>query len=169
MAAKIGTIIPLPADTRAQTGFDAIVRLTYADIAQLTSGTAQAIIPANALAVATGVSPIGAYVVHFAPVVVTAVAASAGTLTTLTYVVGDGGSTNRFVASANAMAAAVGVAYTSKYQYLAADTIDIIFTLNTNSTAVISSVATLSAGQIDFYVKIVDLGKLANVVEPSAT
>jgi len=165
--ATIGTIIPLPAETRALLGYDYIWRLTYAEIAQLTSGTAQALFPANALAAATKTSPAGVVVEKIVPKVVTAVAASAGTLTTLTYTLGDGASANRFVASANAMSAAWGTAYTSKYAYAAADTIDITFTLNTDSEAVISTVATLSAGQIDFYVKLADLSGLSDVIQPS--
>lgn len=165
--ANIGTLIPLPFESNVA-GYTHILRLTYQDIAALTSGTAQAVVPINALAAATGTLPAGMHVSKVLPRVVTAVAASAGTLTTLTYVLGDGGSTNRFVASADATAAAWGVAYTSKFVYTAADTIDIIFTLNTNSTAVISSVATLSAGQIDFYLQLQDASGLANIVEPSA-
>lgn len=164
--ANIGKIIPLPAETRALLGYDFIYRLGYADIAQLTSGTLQAIIPGNTLASAAITLPAGSVVEKIVPRVVTAVAASAGTLTTLTYVLGDDGSSNRFVASVTAMTAAWGTAYTSKFVYTAANTIDIIFTLNTNSTAVISSVATLSAGQIDFYVKLADCSTLASITLP---
>lgn len=166
--ARIGTLIPLTYEDRVA-GFSHILRLTYQDIAQLTSGTAQAVLPLNTLAAATSTLAAGTGVVTIVPRVVTAVAASAGTLTTLTYVLGDGGSSNRYVASADAMTAAWGVEYTSKFTYTAADTVDIIFTLNTNSTAVISSVATLSAGQIDFYIALKDASGLVNVVEPSAT
>jgi hypothetical protein len=165
--AKIGTLIPLPFESAAVLGVTHILRLTYADIASLTSGTAQAVIPINTLAAATGTLPAGMHVSKVIPRVVTAVAASAGTLTTLTFILGDDGSTNRYVASMDAMTAAWGTAYTSKFCYTAANTIDIIFTLNTNSTAVISTVATLSAGQIDFYVKLEDTSGLSSVVEPS--
>lgn len=166
---NIGTIIPLPQDQRIA-GFTHIVRLTYADIAQLTSGTAQGIVPNNTLALPTTLTiPAGSVVRRVIARVVTAVAASAGTLTTLTMVVGDGGSTNRYLASVTAMTAAWLTGYAGSYTYTAADTIDIIFTLNTNSTALISSVATLSAGQIDFYLELQDASPLANVVQPSAT
>jgi hypothetical protein len=166
--ANIGTLIPLPFESNVA-GFTHILRLTYQDIAQLTSGTAQALVASNALGAATATLPAGTHVSKILPRVVTAVAASAGTLTTLTYVLGDGGSTNRYVTSVSAMSAAWGVAYTSKFAYTAADTIDIIFTLNTNSTAVISTVATLSAGQIDFYLQLHDASDLVNIVQPSAT
>lgn len=164
-----GIIIPLTAESRALLGFDFIVRLTYADIAAQTSGTAQAIIPSNALGAATKTNNAGATVLQIVPCVVTAVTASSGTLTTLTFTVGDGGSANRFVAAMDAKTAAWGTAYTSKYCYAAADTIDITFTLNTNSTAVISTVATLNAGQIDLYCKVTDLSQTQLTVEPSAT
>lgn len=164
--AKIGKIIPLPAETRANLGYDFIYRIGYADIATLTSGTGQAIIPLNDLAGSSTTFPAGSVVEKIVPNVVTAVAASAGTLTTLTFSVGDGGSATRFVNAQDAMTAAWGTAYTSKYAYASADTLDLKFTLNTNSTAVISTVATLSAGQIDLYVKLADLSTLPNIVLP---
>jgi hypothetical protein len=169
MASYIGTIIPLPAEQRRD-GWTHILRLTYAEIAQLTSGTLQAVLPANTLGSATQTLPAGTMIRRAVARVVTAVAASAGTLTTLTFILGDDGSTNRYVASMDAMTAAWGtVVYHGIYNYAAANTVDIIFTLNTNSTAVISTVATLSAGQIDIYLEIVDASKLSTVAEPSAT
>jgi hypothetical protein len=168
MSSNIGTLIPLAAESNVA-GFTHILRLTYKDVLQLTSATLQAVVPNNALASATAVLPAGMHVSKVVPYVAVAFTASAGTLTTLTFILGDDGSTNRYVAAMDAMTKAWGIAYTGKFVYVAANTIDIIFTLNTNSTAVISSVATLSAGQIDFYLQLQDCSKLVNTVEPDAT
>ena len=159
----IGKIIPLPADTKAQLGYDFIVRLTYADIIQLTSGTAQAVIPLNAVGATTYTIPAGSVVEKIVPNVTTAFAYSGADNGTLVYTLGDGGSANRFVASVTLKTAGFGVAYTSKYCYTAADTIDIV------CTAATQAITALVAGQVDFYVKLADLSTLANVATPSAT
>ena len=159
--AKIGQIIPLPFEQRVA-GFTHILRLGAADLAALTSGTAQAVIPNNDAAV-FNTFVAGLHVSKVVPRVVTAFTSSGGAITTLTLSLGDGGSGIRFVNAQDGKTIAWGVSYTSKYVYTVADTID--FT----ATIVGQTMASINAGQVDFYLQLEDASPLVNVVEPSAT
>jgi len=158
--AKIGTIIPLPAETRANLGYDFIVRLTYLDLLQLTSATAQGVIPQNDLAGTTYTNPAGVVVEKVVPNVVTAFTSSGGAITSLTGSLGDGVSGTRFVNAQDLKTQGWGTAYTSKYCYAAADAIDFTPTISGQT------MASLNAGQVDYYVKLADLSGLPSVVQP---
>jgi hypothetical protein len=160
-AARLGTLIPLTYESRVA-GFTHILRVTYLDLLQMTSGTAQAFYPQNSLASAVNVFPIGTFVRQVVPNVVVAATSSGGAITTLTYSLGDGGSATRFVNAQDGKTAAYGTAYTSKFVYTAADTIDL------TATIAGQTMASLTAGQVDFYLEIVDASQLVNVVAPSA-
>jgi len=160
---NIGTLIPLPFETRAQLQFSHILRLTAADLAQLTSGTAQAVVPNNALGGANTI-PAGTVVTKAVANVVTAFTSSGGAITTLTLSLGDGGSATRFVNAVDLKTAGwsttvVGAAY----NYAVADTID------ATPTIVGQTMASINAGQVDIYLALHDISGFPNVVEPSAT
>jgi len=160
---NIGTLIPLPFEQRAQ-GFTHIYRLTAAEVATLTSGTAQSAVPINTLALPTTLTiPAGMVVRRVIPRVVTAFAFSGANDGTLVYILGDGGSTNRFVASVTLKTAAWGVGYAGSWTYTAADTIDIII------TAATQAITLVNAGQLDLYLELQDATGLSAVVQPSAT
>jgi hypothetical protein len=160
---KIGQLIPLPFETQAVMGVSHILRLTYQDVILLTSGTGQAAVPTNDLGAATSVIPIGMHVSKVIPNVVTAFAFSGANNGTLTGSLGDGGSATRFVNAQDMKTAAYGTSYTSKYVYAAADTIDVTF------TAATQAITALTAGQVDFYLKLDDTSTLVNIQEPSAS
>lgn len=160
--ARIGTLIPLPYEQRVA-GFTHILRLTYLDLLQLTSGTAQAVIPSNNLGTSGNTIPAGMVVVRCVPNVVTAFTSSGGAITTLTLSLGDGNSATRFVNAADGKTAAWGTAYAGGFVYTAADTIDI------TATIAGQTMASLNGGQVDYYVALADASNLVNVVEPSAT
>lgn len=161
--AKIGTLIPLPFEQRVA-GFTHIFRLGFADVATLTSGTAQGVVPPNTLALPTTlVIPAGSVVRRVIPRVVTAFAFSGADNGTLVYILGDGGSTNRFVASVTLKTAGWGVGYAGAWTYTADDTIDIII------TAATQAITLVNAGQLDLYLEIQDASGLSAVVQPSAT
>lgn len=159
---RIGTLIPLPYEQRVG-DLSHILRVTYLDALQLTSATAQAVIPSNNLAASGNVLPAGAVVVRCVPNVVTAFTSSGGAITTLTISLGDGGSATRFVNAQDGKTAAWGTAYAGGYVYTAADTIDLTMTIAGQT------MASLNGGQVDFYLKLADASGLVNVVEPSAT
>ena len=132
MPNKIGTLIPLPNESRIA-GFSHIFRLTAADVAQLTSGVAQAVIPPNLLGAATSVIPAGMVIRRIAPCVVTAFTFSGGDTGTLVYTLGDGGTPTRFVISVTLKTAGWGTTQNLGYTYPVADTIDIIVTAATQA------------------------------------
>ena len=160
--ARIGTLIPLPYEQRVA-GFTHILRLTYLDLLQCTSATAQAVIPSNNLGASANVLPAGAVVQRCVPNVVSVFTSSGGAITTLTLSLGDGGSATRFVNAQDGKTAAWGTAYAGGYVYTVADTIDI------TATIAGQTMASLNGGQVDFYLAIADASGLVNVVEPSAT
>jgi len=158
----IGTLIPLPPETRAYMGFSHIIRLSYLDIIQLTSGTAQQVLPAAGLALTPGTIPAGAIISKVFANVVTAFAFSGANNGTLTGSLGDSGSATQYVNALNLKAAGYLTTLGATKAYTAADAL--IFT----PTAATQAITALVAGQIDFYLKLDDASNLMTILEPAA-
>lgn len=152
------TINPVSDLTAIRHGFTHQVILDYTGVATMTSGTAQAIFPGNALGVATVTVPAGFRVERCAINVATAFAFAPGTLVA---VVGDGSDTDRYFASTDIKTAAwtENTASTKPYIYNAADTIDIIV------TAGAGALTSVTAGSLEIYFKMSDLNGLRTGVE----
>lgn len=159
--ARIGTLIPLTYEQRVA-GFTHILRLTYQDLLQLTSGIAQNVIPLQALGGNTNPSA-GLLLCQAVPNVVTVFTSSGGAITTLTLSLGISAAPTQFVNAQDGKTAGFGVAYAAKWAFGGATA----FTFT--ATIVGQTMASINAGQVDFYLEINDAGPLALVVQPSAT
>ena len=169
-------LIPLPVETQARTGKSHKLIIDYRDIngtsattmagqsqtfsSPWTSGTAQAVIPPNALGASSITLPAGTQVeLDTVANVTTAFASSGGSITSLTLSLGDGGSATRFLNAADLKTAGyvTGVVSTGRYLYTSADTID--------ATATISgqAIASLNAGEVEILVNIKPVNDLAAV------
>ena len=118
-------VYELPSETKSATGYTHKVVITSADLTETTANTAETI---ELLDVAAG------DVVHTAAVkVVTALADASDTaFNTTTLIVGDDGSTNRFVTSQELNVNGSEVLYkaatnTAPHAYTAANTVDAVF------------------------------------------
>jgi hypothetical protein len=153
-------IIPLPSETQLRLGFNTKIVLDYTDLSGTgvasgnnpypftsawTSGTAQAVLPPNALGASSVTFPAGCQIAPGAVMnVVTAFTSSAGAITTLTLSLGDGGSSTRFFNAVDLKTAGY-TGSTVVYTYTAADTVDAVATI-TGQT-----LASLNAGQVEIY------------------
>jgi hypothetical protein len=167
-------VIPLPFETQARLGFAQKIILDYTDlsgtgvaggsnpypfITPWTSGTAQAVLPPNALGVATVQFPAGTRIRGDIFVrVVTPFTSSGGVITTLTFSLGDGGSATRFVNAVDLKTAGFKVGAETGLLYLVADTLDAV------ATIVGQTMASLNAGQVEILCNVVPVLDLAQVV-----
>lgn len=154
------TINPLPLETVAKKGFTHVIIVDFTAIALMTSTTAQAVFPANALAAATTTMLAGARIERCAWRVATAFVFSPGTLV---FSLGDGGDAARFIAAATDLkTAAYGEGAISKmpYTYAAADTIDLVV------TAGAGALTSVTAGSLEIYLAKSDLSNLSSGVTP---
>lgn len=154
-------LITLPSETRATTGFNRKLILTYLDLLAWTSGTAQAVIPeGNALGAATRTLLANTRVGRFLTRVTTAFTSSGGAITSLTLSLGDGGSATRFVNAVDCKTAGCTLGTTADYLYTAADTIDAV------ATIVGQTLASLNAGAVEIYFDEVDINPFQFVTQP---
>lgn len=147
--------IVLPSETRRTTGYSRKVILTWEDIKAWTSGTAQALIPENALGAATVTGKANIAVARWITNVTQAFAGGAGL--TLTLSIGDGGGATRHVNARDLTALGMVAGTHDAYVYTAADTID------ATATAGVAAITTLTAGIVEIYFDLVDLNDLALV------
>jgi hypothetical protein len=154
------TINPVSDQTILKHGFTHQIILDYTGVAVMTSGTLQAIFPANALAAATVTIPAGTRVERCAINVATAFTFAPGTLVAI---IGDDGDDDRYLTSTTLKTAAwtetVPATTTTPYIYNAANTIDIIV------TAGAGALTSVTAGSLEIYLKISDLNALRTGVE----
>ena len=125
-----------------------------------TSGTAQAVIPPNALGASSITIPAGSQVVLDAVAnVTTAFTSSGGAITSLGLSLGDGSSATRYLSSVDLKTAgyATGVVSTGRYLYTAADTIDAV------ATIVGQTIASLNAGEVEILCCILPVSDLSVV------
>lgn len=166
-------LIPLPLETQARTGKTHKLIIDYRDLngtsattmsgqsqtfsSAWTSGTAQAVIPPNALGASSITLPAGVQVLGTALVNVTT--AFAGTsVTALTFSLGDGGSATRFVNAVDVFTAAGYLSgAVANYSYTAADTLDAKF------TATGAALSALTAGELEVLIAILPTNDLAAV------
>lgn len=134
----------LPAETKAATGYTHKVIITHSDLTEAAANTAQTI---ELLDVAAG------DVVHTAAVkLVTALADSSDTaFNSTTLIVGDDGSTNRFVTSQELNVNGSEVLYkaatnTAPHAYTAANTVDAIF-----GSMAAKSLSDIDAGEVHIF------------------
>ena len=156
-------LIPLPSETQLRTGKTHKLIIDYRDIngtsattmagqsqtfsAPWTSGTAQAVVPPNALGVATVTLPAGTQVEGSSLVNVTTAFAGPST-TVLTLSIGDGGSATRYVNAIDLLTAGYKAGAVANYNYVAADTIDAVATI-TGGT-----IGGLTAGEVEVLLSI---------------
>ena len=155
-------LIPLPSETRIHTGYSHKLILTYADLATWTSGTAQAVIPFNGLGLSSNTNPTPFLFGRNGNRVITPFTSSGGAITTLTFSLGDGGSSGKFINALDLKTAGFATAAaTTVSAYNVADTIDAV------ATIVGQTMASLTAGRLELYVSLVDISRLAAVIEPA--
>lgn len=142
------TVYPLQLEERASTGFTHRIRLTHEDLTEAADNTSQTI----------AIFTVAArdYVSDAAFNLVVPFEDSAdNAFNSTTIIVGDGGSTNRYIASAqinvngSEILAGPGVNSSVRYAYTAADTIDIIFGSMTDKALV-----DINTGELDIYLKV---------------
>jgi hypothetical protein len=152
------TINPVSDLTKIRHGFTHQVILDFTGVALMTSGSAQAIFPGNALGAATVTLPAGTRVERCAVNVATAFTFAPGTLVA---VVGDGSDTDRYFASTDIKTAAwtENAGTTKPFISTAADTIDIIV------TAGAGALTSVTAGSLEIYFSLSDLNGLRTGVE----
>lgn len=165
-------LIPLPVETQARTGKTHKLVITAKDIngtsstlagqtqtfsSAWTSGTAQAVIPPNALGASSLTLPAGTQVLGTALVnVVTPF--TGGSVSAMTLSLGDGGSATRFVNAVDVFTAAGYLAgAVANYNYVSADTIDAKF------TATGDTLANVTAGEVEIYLAILPVCDLSVV------
>jgi len=141
-------VYPLMIEEQAATGFTHRIRLTHEDLTEATANTAQTI----------AIFTVAArdYVSDAAFNLVTPFEdASDNAYNSTTIIVGDGGSTNRYIASAqinvngSEIVAGPGVNSSVRYAYTGADTIDIVFGSMTGK-----SLSDIDVGELDIYLKV---------------
>ena len=152
--------IVLPFETQAATRFNRKLVLNAPDLAKLTSGTAQAVVPENALGVATLTLPKNVYVGRVMVNVATAFTSSGGAITTLTLGLGDGGSATRFLNAVDLKTAALAMGTSTGYLYTVADTLDITVAI------VGQTMASLNAGQVEIYLELIDVNGVLGITQP---
>lgn len=149
------TTTPLTVQDQALTGFTHVVKITYADLTDTAALTKTiAIVPES------GTNAIGAYVLRAGFQLKTSF--TGGATTALTLQVGDGGDTDRFIPAKSLHADATPVTNwitanatdTLPYAYVAADTIDALF------TATDANLTALTAGEVWVFLQV---GGLSNV------
>lgn len=159
-------IIPLTTEEQAKCGFTHKIVLLYSDLTSETSGAGFAIFP-KLSEQSANVVPIGARVTACAVRVVTiGVAAS---MTDLSIVIGDDGSTNRFLTTSEVggttSPVAAGIWYetfaAAPYVYTAANTIDVV------ATATGAALSALTAGEWHIYLGISDMVAIDTGVQPA--
>ena len=145
----------LSQEEQAKTGFTHRVNITHEDLTQATANTAQTI---AILTVAAR-----DYVSDAAFNLVTPFKDSAdAALNTTTLIVGDGGDTARFIASAELnengteILAGPGVNSKCRFAYTTADTVDAIF-----GSMAAKTLAQLDTGELDIFLKVSRLPDLA--------
>lgn len=154
-------LIPLPLETRAQTGFNRKLILTYLDLLAWTSGVAQAVLPVNALGATSVVMLANTRVSNFLWRVTTPFTSSGGAITTLTFSLGDTGSTTRFINAVDLKTAAAALGTVAQYLYTAAPLhVDAI------ATIVGQTMASLNAGQVEVYFEEYDVNPLQFIAQP---
>lgn len=143
-------LIPLPFETIALRGWTHKLIVDYTDVATWTSGTAQAVVPQNALGVATKTFPAGYRVKNCACQVKTAFVFAPGTLV---FTFGDDGNVARLIASLDLKTAAwqEGVIANYPVLYNAANTLDLIV------TAGAGALTSVTAGLLEIYLEMEDL------------
>jgi hypothetical protein len=143
------------------TGFNRKLILTYLDLLAWTSGTAQAVAPENTLGSIANLLLANTRVSDFLWRVTTPFTSSAGAITTLTFSLGDTGSTTRFINAIDLKTAAAGLGTVAQYLYTAAPLhIDAI------ATIVGQTMASLNAGQIEIYFQELDINPLQFILTP---
>lgn len=159
-------IIPLTTEEQAKCGFTHKIVLTYTDLAAETSGAGFAIFPKFSEQSAN-VVPIGTRVSACAIRVVTiGVAAS---MTDLSVVIGDDGSTNRFLTTSEVggttSPVAAGIWYetfaAAPYIYTTANTIDMV------ATATGAALSALTAGEWHVYLALADMVSIDTGAQPA--
>lgn len=142
---------PLQLEEQSATGFTHRIRITHEDLTEAADNTAQTIAILSV--------PARAYVSDAAFNLVTPFKDSDdNAFNSTTIIVGDGGSTNRYIASAQVnengteILAGPGVNSSVRYAYTSADTIDIIFGSMTDK-----ALADIDVGELDVYLKVNDL------------
>lgn len=160
-------LIVLPSETRATTGFNRKLIITWEDIKTWTSGTAQAVVPVNALGKTDYTLLAGTIIQRVAAYVVTAFAGDASNDITLTLLLGFGTSANvyAFIGAAGPTGVnlkATGWMVTTKtaQQFTADDTIDAV------ATAGVDAITTLTAGEVHILLDVVDPNDLVEIGQP---
>ena len=149
--------VTLAPDYQENRGLTHKLILTYADVVLMTSGTAYSIIPNSSRAMVTAAAattlPAGTMVKQAYGKITTAFVGTG----TLVAILGDGGDTDRLIASQDLKTAAFMPPRLALLpnMFTAADTIDITVTAGTDIT-------TFTAGEVEFYFEIFDPVALTN-------
>ena len=153
-------LIPLPFETVALTSYTHKVFLAAADVAALAGTTAALqIVPSGA----TLTNPAGLAVLAAALILTTAFDFSDAAINSLLIEVGDGGDPNRFLGQTEIAVDGTEVLFeasrvtTFPYAYVAADGIDVTFTVAGGASPLLSE---CNAGAAEIYLKLVDLNNL---------
>lgn len=158
-------IIPLSKAHSAATGWTHKVTITYADLVTAGGATTTATITlfpnpesgAQTFSIDTVVDRVHTRLI-------TAFDASDAAINSLTLSVGDGGSTTRFI---NATQLAVdgteitSLASSTAYAYLAADTLDALFTVAGGGTPLMNE---LTSGEVHVYFRVIKLEDFDNII-----
>lgn len=168
-------LIPLPIETIWATGMTHKLIVGYQDLngtsntlagqtvqfsSAWTSGTAQAVIPPNALGATSITFPAGTQVeLNAVANVTTAFTSSGGAITSLGLSFGDGTTAARFLSAVDLKTAgyATGVVTTGRFLYTAADTLDLTATISGQT------MASLNAGEVEILCCIRPVNDLAVV------
>lgn len=162
--------IPLPSDVTAMAGFTHKVVIEYTDLTAA-AGAADTtvtlpIVPQDVSTSQTEANPAGLAVLRTAINLVTPFVASDGSVNSLLLEIGDGGDTDRLLTQTEVAVAGtevlfkVSAATTQPYAYVAADTIDALFTIAGGASPTIDE---LTSGKVEIYFHLVDLNQLENV------
>lgn len=163
-------LIPLPSETRINTGFTHKVIIDYTDLTAAAGASDTTvtlpIIPQDVSTAQTETNPIGLAVQRCAMNLITTFDASDAALNSVLVEVGDGGDTDRFLDQTELSADGTYITFkhskvtTFPHAYTAADTIDAKFTVAGGASPLVDE---LTSGKVEVYLAIVDLNALETV------
>ena len=145
-------IIPLTAEEASMTGFTHVTKIKAADIAALTSGTAYSVFPTYA----TAATKTKMLVKEVAVYVKTAFTFSGGDTGTLVMKVGDGTTTDAYVAASSDLKTAAWLPGANTTNKVPAGDI-----INFTPTAATQAITLVNAGEVHIYMQLVDGAALA--------
>lgn len=154
-------IIPLPLESQARLGFSLKIKLDNVDLLAWTSATAQAIYPQNTLGSTAIKFPVNTAWSMMAINVTAVFTSSGGAITTLTFSLGDVGSSTRFLNAVDLKTAG----YTASANVLFFSTGANLY-LTGVATIVGQTMASLNGGTLELYLEKLDVPDLVAVSQP---